>query len=240
MVGTTWASGARLSQRANVEHAQTERETTIMVDSRGTLQDAEETAQTELRPHREIFERQLFPKNRGRVARFQMLRCHSHTVSSGLLRPFLPWPSNRSPDSLFQLYGSLGGGSTHCPAAGGPFGKPVLFHRVFASASLPSLTRGISLSPSRLRSKTHAGVTAPDFPSLVDLESGGPVVVRRRGRWELEERSSFSPLCRHLGRRRSPRRKSPATRLLPPRSRPDTPDLCQTPQTFSQQLPAAL
>ena len=119
MVETTWASVARLSQRANVEHAQTERETTITVDSRGTLQDAEETAQTELRPHREIFERQLFPKNRGRVARFQMLRCHSHTVSSGLLRPFLPWPSNRSPDSLFQLYGSLGGGSTHCPAAGG-------------------------------------------------------------------------------------------------------------------------
>jgi len=72
-----------------VEHAQTERETTITVDSRGTLQDAEETAQTELRPHREIFERQLFPKNLGRVARFQMLRCHSHPVSSGLLRPFM-------------------------------------------------------------------------------------------------------------------------------------------------------
>ena len=55
-------------------------------------------------------------------------------------------------------------------------GSPVLPHRAFAPASLPSLPRGFSLSPSRLRSKTHAGVAARGFPSLVDWESAGPLV----------------------------------------------------------------
>ncbi len=61
--------------------------------------------------------------------------------------------------------------SDETPAAPQPVvrsGSPVLPHRAFATASLPSLTRGISLSPSGLRSKTHAGVAAPGFPSLVD------------------------------------------------------------------------
>ena len=55
--------------------------------------------------------------------------------------------------------------------------SPVLLHRAFAPASLPSLTRGISLSPSRLRSKTHAGGSAPGSPSLqaCGVASVGPV-----------------------------------------------------------------
>jgi hypothetical protein len=76
--------------------------------------------------------------------------------------------------------------------------------RAFAPASLPALTRGCSLSPSRLRSQTNAGGSASGSPSLKEREGtlaslAGVIAsqhqpMRRRGRRLLEERLSFSPL----------------------------------------------
>ena len=70
--------------------------------------------------------------------------------------------------------------------------SPVLLHRAFASASVPALTRGISLSPSRLRSKTHAGGSAPGSPSLFEDEVAS-VGHAGASRVSVERRDIYRP-----------------------------------------------
>ena len=85
--------------------------------------------------------------------------------------------------------------SDETPAAPQPVfrsGSPVLLHRAFAPASLPSLTRGISLSPSRLRSKTHAGGSAPGSPSLFEDEVAS-VGHAGASRVSVERRDIYRP-----------------------------------------------